>query len=483
MKNNIGKNAAVLTASKIITLTIGVISAMLLSRFRTLDEYGTYSQLIMITTLANSFFMLGLPNSTNFFLSRAEDSEERKKFLSVYYSLSTIICIIIGVLLAVTAPLPAIYFKNALIPSYAFFLAVFPWTRIIIGSISNVLVVYQKTKLLMLVNICQTGTTLASILVVKVFGWTFKEYLIIYLISEAIIALWVYLIVNNLEGRLKFTFDSRLIKAIFRYSIPIGLAGLVGTINIEIDKLMIGRLFDTESLAIYTNASKELPLTIVASSLTAVLLPQMAKYMKKGENEKAVEIWGYSIRLSYTIICFFVMASVVFAPQIMSILYSDKYLPGVGVFRIYSLVLLLRTTYFGIVLNATGKTKFILWSSIASLALNVVLNYLFFLLFGFEGPAIASFLSIALVNILQLVASSKILNISFKNIFPWKSLGKISLLNTLIGIFVFLILSTINIGTDLADIIKAVCIGFLVTALYGAITLKSVKGLWKKLNS
>jgi len=68
-----------------------MITAMLLSRFRTLEEYGTYSQLLMVINIATTFFMLGLPNSINFFLARAENNNERQKFLSVYYTLSTVL--------------------------------------------------------------------------------------------------------------------------------------------------------------------------------------------------------------------------------------------------------------------------------------------------------------------------------------------------------------------------------------------------------
>jgi len=61
LKNSIGKEAVKLTTARMITLLISMISAMLLSRFRTLEEYGTYSQIVMVVTLAISIFTLGLP--------------------------------------------------------------------------------------------------------------------------------------------------------------------------------------------------------------------------------------------------------------------------------------------------------------------------------------------------------------------------------------------------------------------------------------
>lgn len=67
MQNNLGRDAVNLTLSKVIALGITMLSSMLLSRFRTLEEYGTYSQLMLVVQLAISIFTLGLPNSINFF--------------------------------------------------------------------------------------------------------------------------------------------------------------------------------------------------------------------------------------------------------------------------------------------------------------------------------------------------------------------------------------------------------------------------------
>lgn len=482
MSNTIGKNAAVLTASKIITTLISLVSTMLLSRFRTLGEYGTFSQILIVINLATALFMLGLPNSTNYFLALSETHEERRHFLSVYYTINTILCFVMGLILAFSVPLIVSYYRNSMIRNFMYILVLLPWTRVIIGSISNILVVYGKTEKLTLFNVVNTGTALAAILLTRLMNWSFKEYMLLYLIGEGVMMLWVYAIVWRLEKPLRISLDKRLIAKIFEYSIPIGVAGLVGTVSIEIDKLMIGRFFDTEQLAIYTNAAKELPLTIVASSLTAVLLPQMARMLKAKDTKGAIGLWGDSIRLSYIIICFCSMALVVFAPQVMTILYSAKYLPGVQVFRIYALVLLFRCTYWGLILNSIGKTKLIFYSSVASLVLNAGLNYVLYLALGMIGPPIATLLSILIVSVFQLQFSAKELSLTFYSIFPWKELGKITGVNVLLGLLGFGAIRYFSLGTTVRDIIIAIGIGLLLLGIYVLLMRKPVKQLWRRLN-
>ncbi|MBQ7832904.1 MAG: polysaccharide biosynthesis protein [Lachnospiraceae bacterium] len=481
MKDTIGKSAVVLTISKVLTMLIGLASAMMLSRFRTLEEYGTYSQLLVATNVAVSIFTLGLPNSVNFFLVN-DDAKERRRFLSVYYTLSTIICVIMGVALVCAVPLLVFYFENPQIEKFAYFLALFPWTSVIIASMANVMVVYKQIKKLMLLNAINSFVALFAILLVQIAGWSFQEYMKIYLLGEIIITICIYVIVNGFEGRLNFLIDIKLVKDIFRYSIPIGLASILGTINIELDKLMIGKLYDTESLAIYANAGKELPLTIIASSFTAVLLPRMAKKIKEKRVHEAIELWGKTVELSFIFMGLIVSMLIVFAPQIVTVLYSEKYLPGVGVFRVYAMVLLLRITYFGMILSSMGKTKSVLYSSLMTLGVNTIFNLLLYKVLGFEGPAFATFISITVAGVTQLKETSKVTGISFIKIFPWKKLIYHAAINCIFGIVCYILLNLFNVGVGLADIGVCVIAALFWGLVYILFEKKCVVKLWRELN-
>ena len=479
----VGERALHLTIAKATTVFISLISGMLLSRFRTVEEYGTYSQLLIVVTLMTSLLMMGLPNSINYFLARADEGKERKEFLSIYYTLNTVLCVVIGAVLIIAIPWIERYFENEGIRKFWYFLAFYPWARITISGVSNVLVVYGKTKRLMVINILTALVALVSVIVIQFSGLSFREYILTYLGGHLVLSCWIYVMIYRLEGGLSCSLKIGMVKKIFAYSIPIGLASLVGTVSIEMDKLMIGKFMDTEALAYYTNAGRELPLTFVAASLTAVLLPQMARKLKENKVSEAVGLWGTSIELSYIIICFCSTACIVFAPQIMTLLYSEKYLAGVGVFRVYALVLLLRTTYFGLMLNSIGKTRLIFWASVLSLGLNGALNYLLFRLMGFVGPAVASLTSVLFVNLLQLGITAKLIRVPFRHIFPWKALGAVTAVNVCWGIFMMGIICVLKITTDWNSIVLAIGMGFVITIGYAVTFRKRLTHLWNMLNA
>lgn len=482
MKSSIGSDAIKISTSKIITMVISLLSAMLLSRTRSLEEYGIYSQLLLIVNLITTVFMLGLPNSINYFLASEERVEKRQEFLSSYYTLSTLLGIVSGLFAVLLTPFLISYFNNPLLSNFIYFLALIPWTKIIMSSIEYILIIYNRTNYLMIYRILHSISLLLIIAIADYFNLSFIMYILLFVIVEILFSVSVYVIVKNISKRLYISFNKKIMLSIFKFSIPIGLASVVSTLSVELDKLLIGRYFTTEQLAIYTNAARELPVSIITSALTAVLLPLLVRLLRAEKYNKGVELWGISIKLSYIFISIIAFGVFVFAPEVMTILYSEKYIDGTTVFRIYSLLLLLRPTYFGIILNAKGKTKFIFYTSLLSLGLNAVLNSIFYIVIGFNGPAIATLVSVTAVQLLQLIVTGRVINVGLRRLFPWKELLTITIINIIFAIVFGTLKTLLNLDLVIGDVGEALALGGIWTVIYFGVMLNKIKVNWTKLN-
>lgn len=482
MKRAIASDATKLASIKMGTTVLTMLTAMLLSRFRTLEEYGTYSQLQLVTNLFTVIFMIGLPNSINYFLAKATTSKEQKDFLSLYYSTTTVLGIVAGIVLIVFIPIIIKYFNNESIKDFWFYLLLYPWTKIIMSGIENLLVVYQKMTRLIIFKMLYSSLTLAVVILAWLLGISFELYMIFFVCTEVAFSLWVYLISYKLSGGIHFLVDIPQISSVFKFCIPLGLASIVGTISIELDKMLIGFFYSTGDLAIYNNASKEMPVTVIATSITAVLMPHLVRLLKNGENKQAVGLWDKATVLSYIFVALCVSVLFVFAPEVITILYSEKYLPGVTVFRIYSLVLLLRVTYFGMILNSMGQTKFIFITSVMNLIINAVLNIVCYLLFGFVGPAIATFLSIAAIAFLQLFYTSKKIGICLRKIFHWRKFLCITFLNIILGGCFWCAKEVIIKSFNMNAIVVSICLGVVWCLVYFLIEKEEIIKLWSGLN-
>lgn len=471
--------ATLLTFSKMANLLITMATSMLLSRFRSLQEYGTFSELSLILNLVTTLCLLGIPNAINYFLPRVENDQEKQDFLNTFFSLNTILSIIAGVVMVASMPILAWYFKNQGICGFYYFAVIMPWAKITIQERGNLLVASHKTKTLVIHTLLNSFCLLGIILFTQVIHQNFQFYMYLYVAVEVAFCVLVYWEASKLSGRFRLRINRELCKKILVFSIPIGLSDMVNIFSREIDKLMIGGFLDTESLAIYTNSAREIALTVISTSFIAVLMPKLSRLVKEKKIEDAVDMWKDTTSFTYIFMCFGVAALVVFAPQVITILYSEKYLPGTGVFRIYALILLWRTAYFGTMLSLHGQTKKILWCSISSMLLNVLLNYIFYKLIGFTGPAWSTFLAIGIVNMLQLRFTTNITGIPLSRLFPWFDLLKITVINATCGIAIFLGMKIFNVGTDTKGCVIAIVIGVIWLLLYmGVIMRKRLKVQW-----
>lgn len=485
-KTSVGKDALYLTGSRVLTSIIGVVTSMLLARFRTLGEYGTYSQIIMVTDLVTSILLLGLPNSINYFLAKADTQQERRDFLSVYSTLSTILTVVIGVCLYLAMPLIIEHFSNPLIRDFAYVFAVYPWSSLFIHSMGNIGIVYGKANRLIYYNLMNAMVILGVLLIAKIADMSFHQYMCMYMGVMILFAIVAIIWSHKLSGGLRLKLDFGLVKDIFIYSIPVGLASVIGTVNVELDKLVIGRFFTVDEYAIFANSARELPVTVVAVSITTVLLPQMVRMLKHGAHNDAIKLWAHAINISLCFMCLVVGCLFVFAPDIISLFYSEKYVTpeSIVIFRIYSCILIFRVTYWGIILNATGNTKFIFYSSLLTLLFNLVGNIASYYMIGFIGPAISTLVVTIVMSYVQLKFTTRVIKIPFSRVFPWRDIARV-LLITIIFCLVFGAVKHLLLPDSdrVSSILMSVGLGIVWAAFYALVNMRFVKHSWQHLNA
>ena len=478
----IGHSAFTLSISKMVTMLLSIVTSMILSRFLSLDDYGTYSELQTITSLIVSIVALGLPNCLNYYLPTLESSD-KKQFLGFYYAAITLLSLLMAAAMLVFQRRIALYYKNPELALYSFFLTIIPWTKIVISSRSNMLVVESKIRKELVYCVANAVCLLALAIAVTVTNGSFKWYLVVYVLIEVFFSICVYGEAFYLQPKgLRCRFQPAFIKEILVFSIPLGLSTAISTISLDLDKLVIGFFMDEAAVAVYANAGKELPFGIISTSFTAVVLPNAVKYVKTGETQRAIDTWKNACELCFIILAFCSAACIVFAPQIITLLYSERYLSGVGVFRVYSLVLLLRMTYWGMILNAFGKSRQIFNNSLVCLAINIVSSVTLYLWFGFLGPAIATLISIFIMAVIQVRHSSKLTQTRIEDILAWKSMLKVAAVCVASALAVRLFTFLLRIGTDTKGIVLAILIGICWADCYFAIEWKNIKRLWNKMN-
>lgn len=273
--------------------------------------------------------------------------------------------------------------------------------------------------------------------------------------------------------------DFCLIRDILLYCIPLGLSVITGTLCTYIDKMFVSRLLDFDDLAVYSNMSMELPLAGISGAFIAVSTPCVVKLVGQNRFTEAVSIWGDMVELTAVILFPVIMVLFSFPKQIITLLFSEEYVVGYGLFRIFTVLEVFRITYFGFLLKAYGKSKIILFCSIVTLILNTLLNAFFYYLcgMGMYGFAAATVISTFIALLLQLIMTCNISGIGFCNILPWRRIGSVVVANVVIGCLAVFISKQAGIYDDLHSTrlfgIIAVCV-----TIYYSFEFKRIKRIY-----
>lgn len=413
------KGSFLLTSTKVLDLIVDLLNIAIISRLFTLTEYGLYSQIIIIVSFFASFINLGLPSSINFFLAREESFEKKKKYLSNILILVNLIGILSFITLFYFKGYISNYFSVPMLSDYAFVYSILPWMRLGTLLRDNVFIVMQKVSNAILNRVVMSLVRLLLPITMLFFNLTFNNYVLLLLIVEVLLFIYVQTSVLILFKGLSLKFIKiKLVKEIISYSLPLGLALSVGTINIQFDKLLIGKYFNTDTFAIYVNMSREIPVAALSASIVTIIMPTIVVKIKGEKFVEVVDLWNQTIKISFFLISPIIAILLCMSSETITLLYSEKYLKGINVFRIYVLVLYFRVIYFGMILNAAGKTKKILHASLFSVVLNIVLSMIFIQTVGLTGPAWATLISIFVISVYQIRETSVIVHKRIRDLFP-----------------------------------------------------------------
>lgn len=104
----------------------------------------------------------------------------------------------------------------------------------------------------------------------------------------------------------------------------------------------------------------------------------------------------------------------------MIFLYTKKYISGISVFIVYIIVDVFSVLSITLILSAAGKVKQIMFVSIGSLTLNVILNFIFYTIFGIVGPALATFVVTLIQGMIIIYFAGSTIHVKITHMFDFK---------------------------------------------------------------
>ncbi|HEX8182289.1 MAG TPA: flippase [Candidatus Saccharimonadales bacterium] len=420
------------------------------------DLYGQYAVVISYVSIFLLFTDLGLSSITSRELSKHPENSER--ILGNSFSLRSAISIILIPIVIVLGFL----LYNEKTESIKFGIALMAITLLfsaLQSTASTIFTSRTRSDIPAYINLLNKLTYLLSILAVGALGLGFYGF-IYASIFAAIISTIVSIVWSSKLVKIKLRYEIRSWKNIVIVALPLGIIQIVNVIYYKIDTLMLSIFRSADEVGAYFIAYGVIDIAMsIPSMLMLSLMPTMstARSLKKliKITEKAfylmlllsLPLTVFGAIISSHIILFISSPQFISAAQPLSILLIGC------IFSYLNYV-------FGFAAVSINKQAKMLKVSLATIAINIMLNLYFIPHYGITGAATATFITeiIALIAIYNVFKNETGFKINFLKI--WKPIFSIAV-TAPIGL---LITNVINL-----NIITALLMSCALVLMYGII--------------
>lgn len=247
-------------------------------------------------------------------------------------------------------------------------------------------------------------------------------------------------------------------KRLLTYSWPIMFHIIIAQLLGWTDTLMLGFFKNSSEVGIYNAA---LPtahvITMIPAGIFALFIPIMTNLYAQKKKKEFISIYQTSTKWNYYFLLYTFIILVLFSKEILQVLFGSAYISGSLTFIVVTLGYFIYSLSPGdCLLKVIAKTKLIMFNTIVSTTLNIILNYIMIPKYGMLGGAIASAIALLVWSLLGLFQSYYITKIH-----PFKK-GFLKL--TIIGAITFVSIFFLKdyLGTNLFKIINSMIVGFLI---------------------
>ena len=427
--------ASWLLASKICAFAITSALPFILVRRLSQTEFGYYKQLFLILQTTLNLLPFGMNMSLFFFIPRAKTQAEKGNI---------VLCVVIFYLFTTGIAGACFIFNPGLIEQLfhsapltlvgrQIGFTIIPY--IVCSLLDVILVANGDARLAAISNVIITlGRTLLILGAALIWG-TVGSILWGVMIVSVLQCLWMMTYMKTHFGDFWTSFRWRSLRTQLIYALPLGLAGFIWAIQVDVDNYFVSHYFNAAMFAIYAAGCFDVPLVgMLGDSVGSVLIPRISALQAAGSTEEIVRVIVSAMRglaFVYSPTFFFVFVA---ATQVIVALFREEYLASVPIFRINLMWVLLAVVAVDPVLRAFKSEH--VWM----MRMNIVLLVLLVAALFFGTPRYGLVGAVSCVMAVQYLARGlfvwricRLLKLRWKDLAPLKDVLKTLLAATIAG--------------------------------------------------
>lgn len=320
---------------KLSSFALAFISAAILSRFLTKEDYGTYKQVMYIYASFSLIFAAGLPETLTYFLPKLTKSEG-KHLVNQFEIAFVLLGLIFSVSLYFGSPVIAAILNNPALEEALKIYAPVPLLLLPTFTIESIYMCEQKSYYQAMYTVFSRIMILGCITLPVIFYKA--SYLValqgLVISSFCMLIVAIILIYRPYRGYLPE--KSKLhIRDVVYYAIPLLSADFSLMLFNSADQFFISRYFGEVVFAEFANGFIQFPLaTMVSGAVLTVLIPLFSKVNTTKGFESAIKSWQSSIKKTCLFLYPLLTFCLFFATEVVVFIYGKDYANSAIYFRI-----------------------------------------------------------------------------------------------------------------------------------------------------
>lgn len=440
---SLSEKAGVVVFARIVTTVIDLAIVIATIQLLAKTEFAVIGYLLMIHEIARNIATLGFPESIFYFFERVSGSAKRGFVLqtSVILLATAILAAILILAVSYIAPLilpgwetEAVIQVQQLLP----FMALVTVLEIPTWPVTNVLLAANRQKESAWYELITSFLTFISLVgpLMLGFGLEGAVYGLSGYAAIRFIGSWIW--VNRILPSGKLSDSSISIKRQINFSVPLGLSSLVNKLNRYADKIIVSILLPAAAYAEYTIGAQEVPIIrVIPFAVGSVLISRYVSLQIDSKKEELLQLWYKGVQKVSLMVIPLTFVAIISASDLISLIAESEtteYRNAVLPFQIFNLIVLLRVTNYGAILQAFGDTKGVLYLSLNLVTANIILSLPLTFWFGITGTAVGTLLANVYNWVITLRRIGKHMEIPAFKVLPFQFYGNVLLTAMLLAV-------------------------------------------------
>lgn len=405
------KGTTILFIGTFLGMFLAFVSRILMARYLTVAEYGMFSIGYAILSIAIMFSLLGLDHGVIRQIGFYRGKRDLKKVRMIVYSaiqISFIISVAVFLLLFISSDFIALnLFHDANVAPILRILSIgIPFLALIMIFVS-IYVGFEKATVKtyfqdLLINIIFI-LFLISILILNLsFINVIYGYVLSIIITFLLITIFIMKISPLKLGKKPMSI-SHMRKELLIFSLPLLAVKMYAMIMAWTDTIMLGYYRGVDDVGKYNAAlliARAVP--IVLSCMMYIYIPIISKLHSQGQSREIKRTYAITTKWVFFVTFPFFLVVILFPKASLNFLFGTRYTGAYLSLQILAFGFFVHV-FLGLnssTLLSLGETRFLMWSSIISTIVNIILNITLIFWMGIIGAALATALSLIFINIL-----------------------------------------------------------------------------------